>query len=100
VNGVRTYPGVNPFYSTKVLPVHPGATVHWVWQVKQGSTWKDYFTPTVTLDGQSHVAFGLAGWTANVLNRIRSIGPFDESGQRLPDNAPGTSKWLLFRVNA
>jgi VCBS repeat-containing protein len=97
-HGVRTYVNVNPLYTTKVTPAHPGAAVRWQWQVKQHGVWKDYFTPTVTLGSNSTVAFGLTGWAPNALNRIRAVGPYDGSGHHLLDNAPGGSTWLYFVV--
>jgi Cadherin-like domain len=92
IHGIRTYHAVNPFFSTKVTPAHPGGSVQWVWQTKQGGVWKNYFTPTVTLDDDSAAGFGLAGWTPNVLNRIRAVWNGDAT------NARSWSAWLLFRV--
>jgi hypothetical protein len=98
VKSVRTYRNVNPLYTTRVTPAHPGATVHWQWQIRQGGVWKDYFEPIVTLGDDSSIVFGLGGWTPNVLNRIRAVGPFDASGHWLFDNAPANSTWLEFVV--
>ncbi|MFL5796771.1 MAG: Ig-like domain-containing protein [Actinomycetota bacterium] len=98
VNGVRLFHrGTDPLYRATVLPAHPGATLHWVWQRKAGATWRNYFTPTVSTEA-SATGFFLQGTAVGVTYRIRAIGPYSTTGTTLPDNLPGASRWIPFRI--
>jgi Bacterial Ig domain len=98
VSGVRLFhQGTDPFYRATVTPAHPEATMHWIWQRKVGAVWRNYFTPTVGTDS-SATGFFLKGTALGQIYRIRAAGPYDASGHPVPDNAPGSSGWILFRI--
>jgi hypothetical protein len=46
----------------------------------------------------SSTGFFLQGTVVGVTYRIRAIGPYATTGTTLPDNLPGASRWIPFRI--